>query len=269
MDLELRDKVVFVTGASGGIGRALAEEFAAEGAKLALTGNDAFAALDQWVKGTEVRDALALKCDTTVPEQVDAAMEAARARFGRVDVCIANAGRWTSEFALAHQATPDRIRKNIEINLLGSFWTARAFMSALSKSGARTDGAERACCSSARPPAASARRGTRSIRWKSRAVRVGALTQERDRRARPVRARQHGRAGLDRDAHGAARAAATGSDLESRAHDAAATARARQGHRARGALPFVARALATRQRRSPHRRRWNGRPLVVGVRAGR
>lgn len=142
MDLELKDKVVFVTGASGGIGRALAETFAAEGAFLALTGNDAFAGLDEWVRARPDRDRiLALRCDTTQPESVDAAMEAARARFGRVDACIANAGRWTPEFALAHRATPERIRRNVEINLLGSFWTARAFFAALERSGARRDGA--------------------------------------------------------------------------------------------------------------------------------
>lgn len=142
MDLELKDKVVFVTGASGGIGRALAETFAGEGACLALTGNDAFGTLDEWVRARPDRERmLALRCDTTKPEDVDAAMESARARFGRVDACVANAGRWTPEFALAHRATPERIRRNVEINLLGSFWTARAFFAALERSGPRTDGA--------------------------------------------------------------------------------------------------------------------------------
>jgi 3-oxoacyl-[acyl-carrier protein] reductase len=140
MDLELKDRVVFVTGASGGIGRALAEAFAAEGAKLALTGNDAFAKLDDWVRAQKSRECMALKADTTSPSSIEAAMDAARSRFGRVDVCIANAGRWTPEFALAHRASPERIRANIEVNLLGSMWTARAFMQALEKSGARKDG---------------------------------------------------------------------------------------------------------------------------------
>jgi 3-oxoacyl-[acyl-carrier protein] reductase len=141
MDLGLKDKVVFVTGASGGIGRALAEEFAAEGALLALTGNEAFGSLEAWVKARDASKALlALRCDTTQPEQVDAAMDAARKHFGRVDACIANAGKWTPEFALAHKAAPERIRRNIEINLLGSMWTARAFMNALEKAGPRKDG---------------------------------------------------------------------------------------------------------------------------------
>jgi 3-oxoacyl-[acyl-carrier protein] reductase len=142
MESGLADKVVFITGASGGIGRALAEEFADEGARLALTGNEAFAELDAWVKsqGAGPR-VLALKCDTTNAEQVDAAMEKARKHFGRVDACIANAGKWTPESALVHRASTERIRRNIEVNLLGSLWTARAFMGALEKSGPRTDGA--------------------------------------------------------------------------------------------------------------------------------
>ncbi len=142
MDSGLADKVVFITGASGGIGRALAEEFADERARLALTGNEAFAELDTWVKSQGAGPRmLALKCDTTVPEQVDAAMDKARTHFGRVDACIANAGKWTPDFALAHRASPERIRRNIEVNLLGSMWTARAFMNALERSGARGDGA--------------------------------------------------------------------------------------------------------------------------------
>ena len=48
MDLALRDKVVWITGASGGIGRALAEVFAAEGAQLALQGHTAVETLERW-----------------------------------------------------------------------------------------------------------------------------------------------------------------------------------------------------------------------------
>lgn len=141
MDLGLAGAVVFVTGASGGIGRALAEAFAAEGARLALTGNDAFEGLKTWVAGRPRKaDMLALRCDTTDPAAVDLAMETARAHFGRVDACIANAGRWTPEFQLAHRASAERIRDNIAINLLGSMWTARAFMKALERSGPRAEG---------------------------------------------------------------------------------------------------------------------------------
>lgn len=141
MDLELAGKVVFVTGASGGIGRALAEAFAAEGAKLVLHGESRFEELSGWLALQPWRaNARAVKADVTEPAQMRAALDTARRDFGRVDVCVANAGRWTSEHALLHQADEARIRRTIETNLLGTLWTARAFFAALAASGPRADG---------------------------------------------------------------------------------------------------------------------------------
>ncbi len=141
MDLELGGKVVFVTGAGGGIGRALAEAFAEEGASVALHANKSAKSLDAWVREQRLGDrALTVAADTTKPAEVREAMEKARARFGRVDVCVANAGVWTPEPKLLHEADEARIRSTIETNLLGSLWTARAFMEALAKSGPRKDG---------------------------------------------------------------------------------------------------------------------------------
>lgn len=140
MDLQLAGKVVLITGASGGIGRALAEAFAGEGAKLALTGCGKYPELEAWLAESRIADAVALRADTTDPRSIGAAFDAARARFGRVDVAIANAGRWTPEFALLHQASPERIRENLETNLFGTIWTARAFFTSLVATGARGDG---------------------------------------------------------------------------------------------------------------------------------
>lgn len=141
MDLQLADKVVFVTGASGGIGRALAEAFAAEGATLALQGHRKFEELSAWVAAQPWRSrALSLRADVTDPGQMEAAFDAARRDLGRVDVCIANAGAWTPEFALLHQAGERRIRDAIDTNLFGSLWTARAFFACLARTGPRADG---------------------------------------------------------------------------------------------------------------------------------
>ncbi len=138
MDLALADRVVFITGASGGIGRALAEAFADENALLALTGHQRFDELQTWLASQPwSARALALRADVTRLDAMEEAMESARRRFGRVDVCIANAGQWTPEFALLHRADEARIRNAIEANLFGSIWTARAFMNALSRGGSR------------------------------------------------------------------------------------------------------------------------------------
>lgn len=141
MDLELADKVVFVTGASGGIGRETALAFAAEGSKLALCAGSRGAELDAWVARQPWKArALALQADTTSPLSISVAMERAREHFGRVDVCVANAGRWTPESKLLHRADEERVRRNLEVNLFGSIWTARAFMESLARSAPRDDG---------------------------------------------------------------------------------------------------------------------------------
>jgi len=140
VDLGLSQRVVLVTGASGGIGRALAEAFAAEGARLVLTGNEQIAELERWLRGAGVPDAIAVRADTTDPDSIQAAFDAGCARFGRVDVAIANAGKWTPEFALLHEASVERIRDNVSTNLLGTMWTARAFFRTLAQTGPHPDG---------------------------------------------------------------------------------------------------------------------------------
>ncbi|MFN0008144.1 MAG: SDR family NAD(P)-dependent oxidoreductase [Planctomycetota bacterium] len=141
MDFQLAGKVVLITGAGGGIGRALASAFADEGAALALHANKSFPALESWLRDQTWRDrALAVRADVTRPAEIAAAMEKASARFGRVDVCIANAGMWTPEAKRLHEADEDRIRKTIDTNLFGALWTARAFFAALARSGPRPDG---------------------------------------------------------------------------------------------------------------------------------
>ena len=129
MDLLLSDKTVFITGASGGIGRALAEAFAAEGAKLALHALTNREALEGFVAARPWREqALVVEADVTEPQAVQGALDAAVARLRRVDVAIANAGIWPAEDLLLAEMPVERIRRTLDVNLLGAIWTARAFL---------------------------------------------------------------------------------------------------------------------------------------------
>ena len=114
-------KVAFVTGAASGIGRATAVAFAAEGARVAILDRTADALKET---GEAVKDAggevLAIACDVSVPEQVEAAVAQVAERFGRLDIAFNNAG-------VENKATPlheielqewDRI---LNINLRGTF----------------------------------------------------------------------------------------------------------------------------------------------------
>ena len=141
MDLELSDKVVFLTGASGGIGRAMARAFAAEGASLVLAGNRRWEALVDWLAEEPWSErALPVQADVTDPIALRAGLRAGRERFGRVDVCLANAGVWPSEDRPLFELEEERVRRTLEVNLLGAFWTARAFLEGLAEDGPRADG---------------------------------------------------------------------------------------------------------------------------------
>lgn len=131
MDLDLKDKVVFVTGASGGIGADLCRAFAAEGAKVAAHSRRGVPESDRVLSLTgDVRDLAGL----------EASMRKVVERWGRVDACVANAGIWPSEALPLHELPEARIREVIETNLLGAMWTAKAFMASLYRTGPRKDG---------------------------------------------------------------------------------------------------------------------------------
>jgi short-subunit dehydrogenase len=89
---DLRNKVVLITGGSRGLGLVLARQLAAEGAKLAICARsiDQLRRAEQELRGRGA-EVLAVPCDLTVPEEVEALVERVRARYGRVDVLINNA----------------------------------------------------------------------------------------------------------------------------------------------------------------------------------
>lgn len=141
MELGLSDKVALITGASGGIGRALSEGFAAEGARLVLVGGTRTPELEQYVAAQPWRErALCVRADVSRPAEIERAFELGRERFGRVDVAVANAGLWPKPDELLHRASEARIRAALDANLFGSLWTARAFLASLEATGPRTDG---------------------------------------------------------------------------------------------------------------------------------
>lgn len=141
MDLGLKDKVVLVTGASGGIGAATARTLADEGARLVLHAGTRLAALSAWAEEQGLAErSLCLAADIRDPEQVEAMFEQAEAWGGRVDACVANAGVWPPEDRPLGQLDPERARNTIEVDLLGALWTLRSFARALERTGPRPDG---------------------------------------------------------------------------------------------------------------------------------
>src|SRR2546430_2272044 len=103
MNTNLAGKVVMVTGASGGIGSAIARSFAAEGARLVLHyrhGHARAVALQQELAGV---DAIGIRADLTKEADVKKLFARALERFGRVDTLVANAGSWETRDVPLHK----------------------------------------------------------------------------------------------------------------------------------------------------------------------
>uniref|UniRef100_B0SYA0 D-xylose 1-dehydrogenase n=1 Tax=Caulobacter sp. (strain K31) TaxID=366602 RepID=B0SYA0_CAUSK len=113
MNLDLDGKVALVGGASRGIGLAIAKALAAEGCTVVLS---ARGEAELGAAVTELGgDAWAQVADLTDPAACERLVAAVEARFGRLDVLVANAGSGTS-VAPGHE-TPDEWRRMIELNL--------------------------------------------------------------------------------------------------------------------------------------------------------
>jgi short-subunit dehydrogenase len=115
-----RDKVVFITGASSGIGRALAVELARRGAKVGLLARRS-EMLQAVVAEIQEGDgqALVLPADVRDASAVKGAAERLRSEFGRIDVLIANAGVGGKTLH-ASVLDPQDVARVMEINVLGA-----------------------------------------------------------------------------------------------------------------------------------------------------
>jgi 3-oxoacyl-[acyl-carrier protein] reductase len=132
VDTGLNGKGVMVTGGAGGIGSAVVTAFAEEGAKVAvhyLTSHKKATSLAASCGG------VALRADLTRENEADALIPAAVEALGRVDILIANAGRWPSEDVPLWEMTYDQWRATMTTNLDGTFLACRAFLRHVKHSG--------------------------------------------------------------------------------------------------------------------------------------
>ncbi|AMO72032.1 SDR family NAD(P)-dependent oxidoreductase [Sphingorhabdus sp. M41] len=117
-------KVIWITGASSGIGEALAKAFSAQGAHIILSGRRT-EALEQ--VAADIRtDTLILPFETTDYDALPAKIEEARNWKGKVDILVNNAG--ISQRSLALDTHPDVHHKIINIDLLAPIWLTQLLL---------------------------------------------------------------------------------------------------------------------------------------------
>jgi 3-oxoacyl-[acyl-carrier protein] reductase len=125
-ELRLHDQVAIVTGASRGIGRAVALALAAEGAKVVVNYANSSQAAEAVVAeiagmGSE---AIALQADVSKPDQVDALINAVMDKWGRMDVLVNNAG--IARDTLLLRMKLEDWQAVIDLNLTGVFLCTKA-----------------------------------------------------------------------------------------------------------------------------------------------
>jgi 3-oxoacyl-[acyl-carrier protein] reductase len=122
---KLEGKVAFITGASRGIGAAVARALSKEGVKLGLASRSG--------ADLGLPDAIGLVCNVRELSQVEQAVAATVERFGRLDICIANAG--VGSYHSLVDLPPEHLEEMIDVNLKGTIYAHRAGIPHLIASG--------------------------------------------------------------------------------------------------------------------------------------
>jgi NAD(P)-dependent dehydrogenase (short-subunit alcohol dehydrogenase family) len=120
------EQVVVVTGASSGLGRAIARAAGGRGAKVVVTGRNE-EALSNCVSEIERAgsEGLSVRADCTEQDQVELVVAQAIERFGRIDTYVANA--IVTVYSEAERLTPEELRRVIDVNFFGTvygYWAA-------------------------------------------------------------------------------------------------------------------------------------------------
>ena len=131
--MSLRDQVVLITGASRGIGRAIADRAAADGARLVLCARSAEPLRQAARELSKTAEVVAIPADASRENEVERLRDEAIARFGRVDAIVNNAGTAESApFLKTERAFWDRM---IAENATSAFLVSRAFLGEMAERG--------------------------------------------------------------------------------------------------------------------------------------
>jgi NAD(P)-dependent dehydrogenase (short-subunit alcohol dehydrogenase family) len=133
MELGLQNKVAIVTGAARGLGQAIAQTLAEEGARLALVDVD-WPALQETAKAIGSRDrVIPLQADVSEENSVRDAVEAVLQEYGRIDILVNNAG--IASFPRIPEITPTEWDRVLAVNLRSVLFMSQAVFPIMKRQG--------------------------------------------------------------------------------------------------------------------------------------
>jgi 3-oxoacyl-[acyl-carrier protein] reductase len=123
---KLAGKVAVVTGASKGIGAAIARAFASSGAQVVVNYSSSREGAEAVVEAITIAGgkAIAVMADVSKPDQARALIEAAVNEFGRLDVLVNNSGIW--DIVPIENVSEEQYRRTFDVNVLGPLMTTQA-----------------------------------------------------------------------------------------------------------------------------------------------
>jgi 3-oxoacyl-[acyl-carrier protein] reductase len=131
MDFGLTGKAALVTGGSLGIGRATAEELAANGVSVCIVARDGerLRQVAEEISKSKGIPVVAISADLSKREDIEAAIEQATRALGKIDILVNNAG--ASPAGRIHELTDEQWRASFELKLMGYMRCARAVLPAM------------------------------------------------------------------------------------------------------------------------------------------
>ena len=130
--MDLKNKIVVVTGGSDGIGRHICLKLAVQGAQVALMGRDVerLARVEQEARAAGAPKAAGIVCDLQDVAQINAAITKIQTDFGGIDILINNAGIWHKAGPL-DTISPEMLEATVQTNLTGLMQMTQAALPAI------------------------------------------------------------------------------------------------------------------------------------------
>lgn len=125
MNSDLEGKVVLVTGGAGGIGSVISKSFAEQGAKVIIHYNNS---KENAEKISKEINGFAVNADLTDSKQTKELFNSIIQKEGKIDICIANAGKYPKDYAPLWEIESDRWNNTVSTNLSLTYNTSRYFL---------------------------------------------------------------------------------------------------------------------------------------------